>query len=137
MFDADDADKLRSYCTRLAARLRAVPRYVVTDAGAATPIVIFTAAQLDTIAAQLEQHAGDAAPAGEAAGLELPTDKCRACGAAIVWLKSSGNRNVPVDAATVRGRPERFDGREGHVSHFTTCPDADKFRGRRRRDAQQ
>lgn len=56
---------------------------------------------------------------------------CRACGAQIVFMpreRRDGTTGVhPVDAATVEPGDSRYD-RERHVSHFDTCPDAERFR---------
>ncbi len=57
--------------------------------------------------------------------------RCKSCGAEIVWLKTSGGKNIPVDADSVEedalGMPEVFDP-DTMTTHFETCPDADKFR---------
>lgn len=39
---------------------------------------------------------------------------CRGCGSPISWARTPADRSAPLD-------------RDG-VSHFATCPDADKFR---------
>ena len=73
--------------------------------------------------------------------------KCRACGARILWLKTTKGKNMPVDPGVIRfhaaGGPETFvtvngkvergarstTGAElGYISHFATCPEADRFR---------
>ncbi len=74
--------------------------------------------------------------------------KCRSCGAEILFIKTAGGKMTPVNAEPVRfnyqlgakgrvvtGNGEvlpadiREDGEErGWISHFSTCPDADKFR---------
>jgi hypothetical protein len=62
---------------------------------------------------------------------------CKSCQAPIIWVKTSSGKNMPVDE-----KPEsRFilDGRgegntpyatmiKAYVSHFATCPNADKHR---------
>lgn len=53
--------------------------------------------------------------------------KCRACGASIHWLKTSTGRTMPVDSATVVEADTHFESPR-HVSHFATCPEADRFR---------
>ena len=77
--------------------------------------------------------------------------KCRGCGAPIVWIGTPGGKSMPCDPAGVLYR-ERAGGRGkivtpngqvlscdlnvepsqatgvGFVSHFSTCPQADKFR---------
>ena len=72
---------------------------------------------------------------------------CRACGARILWLKTTKGKNIPCDPGVIRfhaaGGPETFvtvDGKVergqrqkdgaawGYISHFATCPQADRFR---------
>ena len=55
--------------------------------------------------------------------------KCRSCDENIVWLKTERGANMPVDADSVDEGDELFD-YEKHVSHFSTCPLADKHRKR-------
>lgn len=59
----------------------------------------------------------------------IKVSNCRSCDAQIVWMKTESGRNMPVDVDSVSEGDEVFDPSE-HVSHFSTCPDADKFRGR-------
>jgi hypothetical protein len=62
------------------------------------------------------------------------TAKCRSCGAYIVWLKTNAGNSMPVDADSLdeadflRGKLPIFDAKAGHISHFATCKDADKWR---------
>ena len=64
------------------------------------------------------------------------TAKCRSCGAYIVFLKTKSGSNMPVDADSLDdtemegGEKPLFDASAGHVSHFATCPNADKHRRR-------
>ena len=58
------------------------------------------------------------------------TARCRSCDQYIVWLKTEAGANMPVDADSVEEGDKTFDAKS-HVSHFSTCPDADKFRKRR------
>ena len=76
--------------------------------------------------------------------------KCKACGAEIAWITMQSGKKMPCDAGaghyrvdpkgeatfvtenglTLRGTPD-FDGDTvGYVSHFQTCPQAEKFRKR-------
>ena len=62
--------------------------------------------------------------------------KCRSCGRNIMWLKTRNGKNIPVDI------PKFKDGESAHeavttavefnydymISHFATCPNADKHR---------
>ena len=52
---------------------------------------------------------------------------CKACRARIIWLKTASGKNMPVDADTVRPADEIYDAAK-HISHFATCPAAEKFR---------
>lgn len=58
--------------------------------------------------------------------------KCKACGKDIVFLRTTNDKLIPVDAETVKlnrfnSADELFDP-ERHVTHFRTCPSADQFR---------
>ena len=56
--------------------------------------------------------------------------RCRSCNARIIFLETSSGKKMPIDADTVEAEDEVYEhGR--HVSHFSTCPDADKFRSSR------
>jgi hypothetical protein len=50
-----------------------------------------------------------------------------------MWMKTKAGKNIPVDYATVP--PDQgqliFDQEAGHISHFATCPNADKHRKRK------
>lgn len=54
--------------------------------------------------------------------------RCKSCRARIIWLKTAAGKNMPVDADTVEPDHDEFDAAKGHVSHFSTCPDANKHR---------
>jgi hypothetical protein len=56
--------------------------------------------------------------------------RCRSCNAKIIWFKTKDWRNMPVDADTVEANDTELD-LERHVSHFATCPNADKHRKKR------
>ncbi len=57
--------------------------------------------------------------------------KCRSCGAPIVFLRTSKNNLIPVDADTVERDDYQFD-RDKHTAHFATCDDPGRFRSRDR-----
>lgn len=77
--------------------------------------------------------------------------RCRSCGAAIVWARTATRRPMPIDPdpvphgnvkylrpgiVAVIDRSSIFDQHaEGpwYVSHFSTCPAADTWRGSRAR----
>ena len=53
--------------------------------------------------------------------------RCKSCRARIIWFKTVAGRNMPVDADTVEPADETYDPTR-HVSHFATCPNANKHR---------
>ncbi|HLE87602.1 MAG TPA: hypothetical protein VI727_08035 [Candidatus Brocadiaceae bacterium] len=53
---------------------------------------------------------------------------CKSCGKEIVWLKTKNGKNMPVNANTIQGKETIYDHKIGHISHFSDCKDADKFR---------
>lgn len=75
--------------------------------------------------------------------------KCFSCGAEIVWALTEKGKRMPVDAepvadgnleldvrtdpplAIVHGQPT-LDGGPRYVSHFATCPNADRHRQQNR-----
>jgi hypothetical protein len=53
--------------------------------------------------------------------------RCRSCNAKVIWFETPKGKNMPVDADTVEAGDEALD-LSRHVSHFRTCPNADKHR---------
>ncbi len=71
---------------------------------------------------------------------------CRSCNAEIIWVKTAKGKNMPIDAEELEhlnggdraftifdreGNSMRVEPGEtvvGHLSHFGTCPNADKHR---------
>ena len=58
--------------------------------------------------------------------------KCSSCREYIVWMKTERGAWMPVDPDSVTDGDEIFDPDE-HISHFSTCPNADEHRKRRSR----
>lgn len=58
----------------------------------------------------------------------MKISRCKRCDENIVWLVTANGNKMPVDADTVQEGDEEFSQRDGHVSHFDTCPYADEFR---------
>lgn len=56
--------------------------------------------------------------------------RCKACRARIIFLPTAAGKKIPVDADTVDAEDEGYEHGK-HVSHFSSCPDADKFRSKR------
>lgn len=63
--------------------------------------------------------------------------RCRSCDESIVWMVTSNNKNMPVDADSIdeseleyHNSTPCFDASFGHISHFATCPNADQHRRR-------
>ena len=67
--------------------------------------------------------------------LELKTQKCKACNTEMIWALTPKGKRIPLDSKSqvyrlVKGldgetRAERDPG--AFVSHFQTCPDANRF----------
>jgi hypothetical protein len=69
---------------------------------------------------------------------------CWSCGAPILWARTEHDESIPLDPAPKAGGSIRLDAgvaivvpqaeREGelYLSHFATCPDADRHRRTRR-----
>ena len=77
--------------------------------------------------------------------------KCKGCGAEIIWIKTNTGKSMPCDPAMVtywekpkalgkvvtpngeilscvfEGELEKATG-AGYISHFSTCPKADRFK---------
>jgi hypothetical protein len=53
--------------------------------------------------------------------------RCRSCNARIIWFETAAGRRMPVDADTVEAEDVELD-LQRHVSHFATCPDANRHR---------
>lgn len=87
----------------------------------------------------------------------MKISQCRACGAEIMFIKSVAGKTIPVNAEQIAyqqkaggslkvvtpngevisgelaGDPQKATG-IGYISHFATCPEADKFRKPRKSD---
>lgn len=68
--------------------------------------------------------------------VRTPDDKriqrCRSCGAQIIWFATASGRPIPIDAQGVRiDDPDYVSTR--HVPHFKTCPQGRQWRGRSRK----
>lgn len=69
-------------------------------------------------------------------------NRCRSCGAEIVWVVTSTGARMPLDAepnpdgnvelvngrAIVHGQPPAFVHGPIHMPHHATCPDAEEWR---------
>lgn len=69
---------------------------------------------------------------------------CRSCGAEVIWVKTPRDQNIPLDVEQVPGGNIELraglafvvpaeEGVRRYLSHFATCPNADKHRQRRQR----
>jgi hypothetical protein len=67
-------------------------------------------------------------PASRGVGDVTDQSNCRSCGAAIVWLTTSGGKSMPVDAETVGSADLGLFVFGKHRSHFASCPNADQHR---------
>lgn len=72
-------------------------------------------------------------------------ERCRSCGAPVRWVPTEAGRSMPLDAEpSDRGNVElragvavvvdpdqpTLTGEPRYVAHFSTCPDADRWRRR-------
>lgn len=53
--------------------------------------------------------------------------RCKSCRARIIFLPTTAGKNMPVDADTVEPDDDEYEAPR-HISHFSTCIDADKHR---------
>lgn len=61
---------------------------------------------------------------------DTEASKCRGCGALVFWIVTAKGKKMPVDTR-VDGGLEPLRDRDGRgLSHFATCPKADRFRRR-------
>lgn len=56
--------------------------------------------------------------------------KCKHCGKSIVFMRTKSGKSMPVNAETVSYGDEftKFYDSKIHISHFSDCPGAEKFR---------
>ena len=68
-----------------------------------------------------------------------PFSNCKSCKKGIAWLKTTDGKSIPVDYDSLsdadrhelnRGMKVTFN-KERHITHFVTCPNADKHRNPR------
>jgi len=55
---------------------------------------------------------------------------CKNCGKEIIWVKTTYGKSMPVDVDTLKDKNVEIFDHINMISHFTTCPDANKFRGK-------
>lgn len=60
---------------------------------------------------------------------------CRSCGATVLWVETESGKKMPLDAEPERRfvieaghDPMRARLRNTYVSHFSTCPQAERWR---------
>ena len=60
------------------------------------------------------------------------TDKCKSCGAEIIWKLTGGGKRIPLDAKSEKRFVIWFNGiatlYDTYQTHFVTCPDAKEHR---------
>lgn len=55
--------------------------------------------------------------------------RCSSCGRSIVWFRTRNGKRVPVNAESTKPTDAEHQlDLSRHVSHFSTCPEADKWR---------
>jgi hypothetical protein len=57
--------------------------------------------------------------------LDAKADRCKACGATIVWVETASGKRMPLSTATAAPDPS---GQLRAISHFADCPNAAEFR---------
>lgn len=60
--------------------------------------------------------------------MSIKLSRCRSCDEYIVWMKTEAGKNMPVDADSCDEDDELIFDPDKHISHFATCPEADKWR---------
>ncbi len=58
------------------------------------------------------------------------TAQCRSCEAPIVWVQTQSGKYMPVDAHSYDEGDGLVFVKDKHISHFATCPNANKHRKR-------
>lgn len=53
-------------------------------------------------------------------------ERCKSCGAEIIWAQTEAGRAIPLSLATAQTR----DGRQWLLSHFADCPEAKGWKRR-------
>lgn len=67
---------------------------------------------------------------------KIEIDRCKSCGADVIWIQSETKRYIcnPRILTLITDSGDVVRGRE---SHFSTCPDADKWRKNKRNYAER
>lgn len=62
--------------------------------------------------------------------MSIEINTCRSCGAVIIWLLTKTGKSMPVDASSVQAQKGAliYDPEKGHISHFSTCPQAKRWK---------
>lgn len=67
---------------------------------------------------------------------------CRSCGATVLWVETESGKRMPLDAEPERRfvieaatDPMKARLRNTYVSHFSTCPQAERWRQRKEEDS--
>lgn len=54
---------------------------------------------------------------------------CKSCGQPVVWFRTKNGKRMPVDARTTKPMDAEHQlDLKRHISHFSTCPQADDWR---------
>lgn len=57
---------------------------------------------------------------------------CKSCGQPVVWFRTKNGKRMPVDARTTRPTDAEHQlDLKRHISHFSTCPQANDWRNPR------
>ncbi len=58
--------------------------------------------------------------------------KCRSCGAKMIWMRTKAGNSMPVDWDVKFIDDTEYSKPAGHISHFSSCPHADRFRRKKK-----
>ena len=65
--------------------------------------------------------------------------QCKSCNARIEWIETPTGRKHPIDATSIKVwiNHGAWTLIEAHQSHFDTCPDAEKWREKKKQEAME
>ncbi len=62
---------------------------------------------------------------------KIENDRCKSCGADVIWITGAETRRYICNPRILTFITDEGTLARGRESHFSTCPDADKWRKRR------
>ena len=58
----------------------------------------------------------------------MVTSKCRGCQAEIIWIKTTGGKNMPCDPEKITIVTEAGETHTGYIPHWATCKKSKDFK---------